>query len=85
MPRPVRVLLFATARTAVGKSELAWNVPPAGIPASALAEELARAYPKLAPTLRVSRLVRNGHPIERPNLRVRPGDEFAIHPPYGGG
>jgi molybdopterin converting factor small subunit len=85
MVRPVRVLLFATARTAVGRSELAWDVPPDGLSASALAGQLARAYPKLAATLRVSRLVRNGRAIARGTTRIRPGDEFAVHPPYGGG
>jgi len=85
MPRPVRVLLFATARTAVGRSELAWEVPSGGVSAAELAGALARTYPALARTLRVSRFVRNGRPIERPSARIRPGDEFAIHPPYGGG
>jgi molybdopterin converting factor small subunit len=85
MVRPVRVHLFATARTAVGRSELEWDVPPEGITAGALADELARAYPPLARTLRASRLVRNGRYVVRPTERVRPGDEFAIHPPYGGG
>ena len=85
MTRPVRVLLFASARTAVGRGELEWAVPPEGTPASTLARELATAFPKLAPALRASRLVRNGRPIDRPATRIRPGDEFAIHPPYGGG
>ncbi len=85
MVRPVRVLLFATARTAVGRSEMEWNVPSGGVTARALANELAAAYPALAPTLRVSRWVRNGRYVDRPSERVRPGDEFAIHPPYGGG
>ncbi len=85
MVRPVRVLLFATARTAVGRAELDWPVPGQGISARALADELARAYPRLRPTLRTSRLVRNGRPIDRTSVRIRPGDEFAVHPPYGGG
>lgn len=85
MVRPVRVLLFATARTAVGRSELAWNVPAHGLPAETLTGQLAAAYPALAPTLRVSRFVRNGHYLVRLTERVRPGDEFAVHPPYGGG
>lgn len=85
MLRPVRVLLFATARTAVGRVELEWSVPPAGITREALTDALALSYPKLAPTLRVSRFVRNGKYIDRPSARIRPGDEFAVHPPYGGG
>lgn len=85
MVRPVRILLFATARTAVGRSELEWPVPPAGVPVTELTRALAGAYPALAPTLRSSRFVRNGRYVERPGERVRPGDEFAVHPPYGGG
>jgi molybdopterin converting factor small subunit len=85
MVRPVRVLLFATARTAVGHSELNWTVPTGGVTAQALTEELAAAYPALAPTLKVSRLVRNGRYLDDLSSRVRPGDEFAVHPPYGGG
>ncbi|MGI0131398.1 MAG: MoaD/ThiS family protein, partial [Thermoplasmata archaeon] len=46
---------------------------------------LATAYPALAPTLRACRFVRNGQYVERTSDRVRPGDEFAVHPPYGGG
>jgi molybdopterin converting factor small subunit len=85
MVRPVRVLLFASARTAVGRPELAWEVPTTGVPAKAFIGQLAAAFPALAPTLRVSRFVRNGRYIEGPSTRVRPGDEFAVHPPYGGG
>ncbi len=85
MAPSVRVLLFATARTAVGRSELDWPVPPSGLAAGALAAELAAAHPRLAPVLKASRLVRNGVPVGRPSARIRPGDEFAIHPPYGGG
>jgi molybdopterin converting factor small subunit len=85
MVRPVRIVLFATARTAVGRAQLDWPVPADGIAASAIAEALAAAYPRLAPTLRVSRLVRNGRALERRSARVRPGDELAVHPPYGGG
>ncbi|MGI0155158.1 MAG: MoaD/ThiS family protein [Thermoplasmata archaeon] len=39
----------------------------------------------MAPTLRACRFVRNGQYVERTSDRVRPGDEFAVHPPYGGG
>lgn len=85
MTRPVRVLFFATARTAVGRAEVDWPVPPGGISAAALAGELETAYPALARTLVTSRLVRNGRYVRRRSERVRPGDEFAIHPPYGGG
>jgi len=85
MVPPVRILLFATARTAVGRAELDWPVPAQGITAKTLTRELAIAYPALARTLGVSRFVRNGRYLARLTSRVRPGDEFAIHPPYGGG
>jgi molybdopterin converting factor small subunit len=85
VPRPVRILLFSIARTAVGRSEIAWPVPEQGASAGAITRELASAYPALARPLRVSRLVRNGRYLRDPGERVRPGDELAIHPPYGGG
>ncbi|HTW39570.1 MAG TPA: MoaD/ThiS family protein [Thermoplasmata archaeon] len=85
MVRPVRVLLFATARTAVGRGELEWPVPPSGATARDLVAALSRKYPALAPVARTSRFVRNGRYLERMGERVRPGDEFAVHPPYGGG
>lgn len=83
--RPIRILLFATARTAVGRSELEWPVPGRGMRVRELTRALATAYPALAPTLRACRFVRNGQYVERTSDRVRPGDEFAVHPPYGGG
>jgi molybdopterin converting factor small subunit len=85
MVASVRILLFAGARTAVGQSELEWTVPAGGVSARELALALAAQYPSLAPTLRASRFVRNGRYVTRMAVRVRPGDEFAIHPPYGGG
>jgi molybdopterin converting factor small subunit len=85
MTKPVRVLLFATARTSVGRTELQWPVPEAGLSVRGLARELGAAYPALRSTLRISRFVRNGRYVERLTERVRPGDEFAVHPPYGGG
>lgn len=85
MAGSVRVRLFATARAAVGRAEVDWPVPSGGLAAGALARELARAYPGLAPILPASRLVRNGRYVTAASERVRPGDDFAIHPPYGGG
>ncbi|MGA9839556.1 MAG: MoaD/ThiS family protein [Thermoplasmata archaeon] len=81
----VRILFFATARTAVGQAELAWPVPSEGVSARELTRSLAAAYPALAPTLRISRFVRNGRYLRGLTSRIRPGDEFAVHPPYGGG
>jgi molybdopterin converting factor small subunit len=85
MDGTARILLFASARTAVGRPELDWTVPREGVPATVLARELSARYPALAPTLRGSRFVLNGRYLTRLTARVRPGDEFAVHPPYGGG
>jgi len=83
--RTVRVHLFATAREAVGRASVAVAVPEAGLLARELIAELARAYPRLAPTLRASRFLRNDRVVPDLESRVMPGDEFAVHPPYGGG
>jgi molybdopterin converting factor small subunit len=79
------VLLFASAREAVGRAALEWPVPATGVSAESLVRELGAKYPKLQPALRTSRFVRNGRYVEAARARVRPGDEFAVHPPYGGG
>jgi len=79
------VLLFATAREAVGRSELHWPLPPPGVTVNTLVRDLGSRYPKLAPILRQSRFVVNGRYVASRANRVRPGDEFAVHPPYGGG
>jgi len=81
----VTVLLFATARLAVGKSEIRWESPPEGVPVGSLIRALGERYPKLEPVLRTCRFVLNGRYVASRTTRVRPGDEFAIHPPYGGG
>ena len=79
------VLLFATARSAVGRSEVRWPLPPLGVTVGSLVRALGVRYPKLAPVLRQSRFVVNGRYVTSRATRVRAGDEFAIHPPYGGG
>jgi len=83
--RPVRVRLFATARLVVGQATLLWPVPEQGLSARDLAAALGEAYPRLAPTLRVSRFLRNDRYLHDLGETLRPGDEFAVHPPYGGG
>ncbi len=85
MARAVRVRFFATARVAAGRSTLDWPVPGRGIPAREIVRSLAEAYPGLGRTLRTSRFLRNGRYLDDLDERVRPGDEFAVHPPYGGG
>jgi molybdopterin converting factor small subunit len=85
MGNSATILLFATARTAVGASRLQWPVGPTGVTARALVRALSVEYPKLGPALRTSRFVLNGEYLSGLTARVRPGDEFAVHPPYGGG
>jgi molybdopterin converting factor small subunit len=85
MAEPVTVLLFATARVAAGAPRLRWSVGSGGMTARRLVGALGAAHPKLVPTLRTSRFVLNGRYLTNLTTRVRPGDEFAVHPPYGGG
>jgi len=81
----VRVLLFATARTAVGTRSLPWPVSAGGTTVRELLVELARIHPRLIPILAHSRFFHDGIPVARLDERVRPGEELAVHPPYGGG
>ncbi len=85
MAREVRVRFFAGARVAAGRSTVGWPAPDGGLPAREIVRALAEAYPKLGPALRASRFLRNGRYLNDLTERVRPGDEFAVHPPYGGG
>jgi molybdopterin converting factor small subunit len=81
----VRVRLFATARLVIGRATLSWPVPEQGLSARELVTALGETYPRLAPTLRVSRFLRNDHYLSDLGEALSPGDEFAVHPPYGGG
>ena len=85
MARAVRVRLFATARLVVGRSTLDWPVAEGGVSARELVAALGTAYPRLVPTLRVSRFLRNDRYLTDLTTQLRAGDEFAVHPPYGGG
>jgi molybdopterin converting factor small subunit len=85
MAGDVTVLLFATARVAVGTSRLRWEVGGQGVTARSLVRSLGESYPQLVPTLRTSRFVLNGRYLTTLSAKVHPGDEFAVHPPYGGG
>jgi molybdopterin converting factor small subunit len=81
----VHIRLFATARLAVGRGTVDWPVPPGGVSAKELVHALRETYPRLAPTLRVSRFLRNDRYLTDLAERLDPGDEFSVHPPYGGG
>jgi len=80
-----RLLLFSSARTAVGTGALDWPVPAQGTPVRELLDELSRAHPALVAILAHSRIFHDGVPVFRLDERVRAGDEVAVHPPYGGG
>ncbi len=84
-PSTVRIRLFATAREAVGAASVDLAVPDEGMRADELVAALGRKYPRLRPALRTSRFVRNDRYLDDLSERIRPGDEFAVHPPYGGG
>ena len=79
------MLLFATARTAVGRGRIDRPVPADGVPARELLQKLSEEYPALRRILVSSRILRNGEPLRHPSERIGPGDELAVHPPYGGG
>lgn len=85
MPGAVKILLFASAREAVGRATLSRSVPRDGIALEELLAGLAAEYPRLVGVLRISRVVQNGEFLARRSGRVGPGDEIAIHPPYSGG
>ncbi|MCI4353064.1 MAG: MoaD/ThiS family protein [Thermoplasmata archaeon] len=85
MTRSVRVLLFATAREAVGAASVDWEVPASGSTVRALLAGLVEEHPQLEPILKGSRLACNGVYVRGRRARIGPGDEIAIHPPYSGG
>lgn len=85
MPKPVRVVLFATAREAVGRPRVLRTVPPEGRTLSDLLAELREEYPMASAVLSGCRFARNGRYLTSPRARIRPGDELAIHPPFSGG
>jgi molybdopterin converting factor small subunit len=81
----VRVILFASAREAVGHPVLERPVPVEGVGVPSFLGQLVRDFPRLKSVLAVSRLVQNGQYLRGQRGRLRPGDELAIHPPYSGG
>ena len=85
MRHRVRVLLFATARQAAGRGELEYEVPPEGISVGALLARLTDDHPGLGRIVPHARLLRNGEYLRGGAGTLRPGDEFAVHPPYSGG
>jgi len=85
VPDRVRVLLFSTAREAVGRADLARPIAPGGTPLRTFLDALSLEFPRLRKVLGASRFVVNGEYVAGRDLVVRSGDEIAIHPPYSGG
>lgn len=81
----VRVLLFATAREAVGRAALSRPMDAGGTSLEEFLRTLRTEFPRLGPVLRTSRIFRNGELVRSATGTVAPGDEIAIHPPYSGG
>ncbi len=81
----VRIHLYATARRALGRSVLDRPVAPDGIRARDLVRALEEEFPALRRILASSRFLRNDRYLSDLSERILPGDEFAVHPPYGGG
>lgn len=77
--------LFATARQLVGTEALSWPVPAGGLRARELVEALGAEFPRLRAILRTCRFLRNDQYLTDLGTALRAGDEFAVHPPYGGG
>jgi molybdopterin converting factor subunit 1 len=78
-----RILLFASAREAVGQSEVEVKLPP-GSTFALLAEKLAEQYPALARLLETSRMACQQDWAEPADL-VPPNAEIALIPPVSGG
>jgi molybdopterin converting factor small subunit len=81
----VQVLLFAAAREAAGRPMLDRPVGRAGLDLHELLDSLVAEFPALARILPRSRFAVNNEYIRGRSVRLRPGDELAIHPPYSGG
>jgi molybdopterin converting factor small subunit len=85
VPTTVRVLLFASAREAVGRGRLRRAVPEGGLSLVEFLEGLSQGYPPLRAVLRISRIAQNGEILPGRAGRVVGGDEIAIYPPFSGG
>lgn len=81
----IRVRLYATARRALGHATLDRPVGPDGMSARDLVRALGEEFPQLRRILASSRFLRNDRYLTDLSERILPGDELAVHPPYGGG
>jgi molybdopterin converting factor small subunit len=81
----VHLVLFATAREAVGRPEVDRTIPLDGATVAEVLGALGREFPSLARVLPSCRFARNGRYLDLAKARLHPGDELAVHPPYSGG
>jgi len=79
----VRVLYFAQARLATGRSEEQLSTSQS-LKAEGLEKLLTDKYPSLQPLLPACRLAKNGRFLQ-PDDTLDPQDEVAILPPMSGG
>ncbi|MCI4358795.1 MAG: MoaD/ThiS family protein [Thermoplasmata archaeon] len=81
----MRIVLYATAREAVGRSVVIRPIRPGQDRVDAILGALSRDFPALSSVLPSCRFARNGKYVQRTSIRLSPGDELAVHPPYSGG
>lgn len=79
----MRVLYFAQARLATGRSEEQLS-PSQSLKAKEFEKLLTDKYPSLQPLLPACRLAKNGRFLQ-PDETLDPPDEVAILPPMSGG
>ena len=79
----MRVLYFAQARLATGRSEEQLSTSQS-LKAEGLERLLTDKYPSLQPLLPACRLAKNGRFLQ-PDETLDPQDEVAILPPMSGG
>ena len=79
----MRVLYFAQARLATGRSEEQLSTSQS-LKAEGLERLLTDKYPSLQPLLPACRLAKNGRFLQ-PDDTLDPQDEVAILPPMSGG
>ena len=77
----VKVLVFASYADALGKSELALNLPPGATVGDCLAEVRRQAGGRVPP----APLVAVNQVYARPEQPLTEGDEVALIPPVAGG
>ncbi|MEL6615104.1 MAG: molybdopterin converting factor subunit 1, partial [Bacteroidota bacterium] len=83
-PIPVRVLLFAALRDAVGTGEMTVSLAPETATSEALLDALGARHPAIAQARATLRLAVNQHYV-RGDVPLATGDEVALITPVSGG